>query len=110
MSTDNIEQGNDQQPTPKIADKYADYVELNQENDSEAGTSEPSTEVKNTDKTVDDKQEVKESSTETEKPAHKPAWQKRIDKQTAKIRTLEAQLEELRSVKAQKELPKYKRV
>jgi hypothetical protein len=108
MSDTNIE-SQDQQLIPKIADKYADYYDMNSETTTDVGTSEVKVEDKTEVKPVDDKQ-PDDSSTPEEKPVHKPAWQKRIDKQTAKIKQLEAQLAEIQNVKAnQKELPKYKR-
>ena len=93
---------------PKSEDKYADYYEINNETTTEAGTPEVKVPVETVEKPVDDKPPVDPSS--TEKPVHKPNWQKRIDKQTVKIRALEAQIAELQKVKAQeKELPRYKR-
>ena len=101
-------EGKDQPPSPKSADKYASYYELNEEKDEGVGIPKTEVPVETVDKPVDDKPPVEPSP--TEKQVHKPNWQKRIDKQTAKIRNLETQLAELQKAKVpEKDLQKYKR-
>lgn len=108
MSTEqNIESKDQETLSQKIPDKYASYAELNQEESDTSGNVEPVSEVKET-KVADEKQVTEESS--TKESVHKPRWQKRIDKQSAKIKMLEAQLAQLNEEKSKhKEMPKYKR-
>jgi len=109
------EYGKVSSPISQKNDKYAEYYELNPEDGEEAGTSTSDKEAVVA-KPADDKPALnkeqgdsKDSSTE-EKPAHTPGWQKRINKQTAKIRQLEEQLAAIQEGKAkQKEMPRYTR-
>lgn len=106
--------GNVETPDPKNQ-RYAEYYDMNPDDAGEAGTSTESKESPVA-KPADDKkvlpkeQDYSEESSTEEKPAHVPGWQKRINKQTAKIKMLEEQLAAIQEKKAtQKEMPKYTR-
>jgi hypothetical protein len=116
MTNEKVNDGQVSPPLSQKSDKYAEYFELNPETDEDVGTSEPEVKKAIEKAPADDKQipqkeqsQAEESSTE-EKQAHVPGWQKRINKQTAKIKMLEEQLAAIQEKKAtQKEMPKYTR-